>query len=262
MSSFAWRLNTAMPAGSGDRWPEDYERGRPGYPSEAVDVPGLPPAATVLDLGAGTGKLTRLLDPTFDRVVAVEPAEAMRRLLATICPEAEVLAGSAEEIPVVEASVDAVFAAEAFHWFDWERALAEIARVLRPQGALVLMWNLPAGPTEPSIAAVERLLHQRSPDRAELGHDPLDLNADRYASGQWRVAFASSPFEELQEARLSNRQTVDREGLVAFFASMGWIADLPDEERLALLDEVRSLLGADEYRRPWETHVCWTQLRP
>lgn len=257
----AWRLNIGMPAGSGDRWPEDYERGRPGWPPEVVVIPGLPSAATVLDLGAGTGKLTRLLVSTFGRVVAVEPAEAMRRLLATLCPEAQVLAGSAEEIPLADASVDAVYSAEAFHWFDGERALAEIARVLRPQGALVVMWNLPAGPTEPSIAAVEQLLDERGPTKEELGVDPLDLNTTRYASGEWRLAFAESPFEELQETRLPNPQTLDRDEVVAFFASMGWIADLPDVDRLPLLDEVRSLLAAGEYRRPWETHVYWTRPR-
>ena len=251
-----------MPVGSLDRWPEDYERGRPGWPPEVVDVPGLPPTATVLELGAGTGKLTRLLALTFDRVIAVEPADAMRRLLVTHCPEAEALAGSAEEIAVEDASVDAVFAAEAFHRFDGERALAEIARVLRPRGVLVLLWNLPAGPTEPSIAAAERFLQERAPgDRAELGYDPVDLNTTRYESGAWREPFAASPFEELQEARLSNPQTVDRDGLVAFFASMGWIGDLPDAERLPLLDAVRSLLGAGEYRRQWATNVHWTRLR-
>jgi len=249
-----------MPAGSFDRWPEDYERGRPGWPPEVVDVPGLPSAATVLELGAGTGKLTRLLVSTFGRVVAVEPAEAMRRLLVARCLEAEVLAGSGEEIPLVDASFDAAFAAEAFHWFDGERALTEIARVLRPRGALVAMWNLPAGPTEPSIAAVEQFLNERVPNRDELGYDPLDLNASRYASGEWRRALAASPFEEIQEARLPNPQTVDRDGLVAFFASMGWIADLPEADRLPLLDEVRSLLPAAEYRRLWETHVYWTRL--
>src|SRR5688500_14746614 len=101
-----------MPVGSLDRWPEDYERGRPGWPPEVVDVPGLPPTATVLELGAGTGKLTRLLVPTFGRVIAVEPAEAMRRLLRSRCPEADALAGSAEKVPLANASVDAVFAAE------------------------------------------------------------------------------------------------------------------------------------------------------
>jgi hypothetical protein len=75
-----------------------------------------------------------------------------------------------------------------------------------------------------------------------------------------RRAFADASFEPLREARLPNPQTLDREGLVAFFASMGWLADLPDAERLPLLDEVRSLLTAGEYRRPWETHVRWTRL--
>jgi SAM-dependent methyltransferase len=248
-----------MPTGSGDRWPEDYERGRPGYPSDVVDIAGGPAASAVLDLGAGTGKLTRLLVSTFGRVVAVEPAEAMRYQLAKLCPEAEVLAGSAEEIPLAGASVDGVFAAEAFHWFDGERALAEIARVLRAHGALVLMWNLPAGPTEPSIAAVDQLIHERAPRNLE--YDPGDLNSTRFASGEWRAAFAGSPFEELQEARLPNLQTLDRNAMVAFLASMGWIADLPDVERLSLLDTIRSLLDADEYRRPWETHVYWTRLR-
>jgi ubiquinone/menaquinone biosynthesis C-methylase UbiE len=250
----------SMPAGSGDHWPEDYELGRPGWPPEVVDIPELPSDATVLELGAGTGKLTRLLVSTFGRVVAVEPAEAMRRLLVPLCPGAEMLAGSAEEIPLANASVDAVFVAEAFHWFYSDRGLAEIVRALRPRGALVVMWNLPARPTEPSITAVEQLLAERGPTKEELGVDPLDLNTTRYASGEWRLAIAESPFEELREARLPNPQTLDRDGLVAFFASMGWIADLRDVDRLPLLDEVRSLLPAGEYRQLWETHVYWTRL--
>jgi SAM-dependent methyltransferase len=248
-----------MPAGSLDRWPGDYERGRPGWPPGVVDVPGLPPAATVLDLGAGTGKLTRLLVSAFGRVIAVEPAEAMRRLLVKLYPEAEALAGTGQEIPLPDASVDAVFAAQAFHWFDDERALAELARVLRPGGALVLMWNLPAGPTEPSIAAVEEVLNERAP-KGDLGYDPLDLGGPQQAGGEWRRPFDAAPFEPLREERLPNPQTLDREGMVAFFASMGWIADLPDAGRLPLLDRVRSLLTTDEYRRPWETQVHWTRL--
>jgi SAM-dependent methyltransferase len=249
-----------MPAGSLDRWPDDYERGRPGWPPEVVDVPGVPSSATVLELGAGTGKLTRLLVSTFARVLAVEPAEAMRSLLVARCPEAEPLGGIAEAIPLADGSVDAVFAAEAFHKFDRERAVAEIARVLRPGGVLVLMWNLPAGPVEPSIAAAEWLLNERGPDPAELDYEPLDLNPRVYSSGEWYRAFAGSPFEELHEARLPNPQTLDREGLVAFIASMGWVGDLPDDDRLPLLDAVRSLLPAAEYRRLWETHVHWTRL--
>ena len=247
-----------MPAGSRDRWPEDYERGRPGWPPEVVDVPGLRRNATVLDLGAGTGKLTRLLVPTFGRVVAVEPAEAMRRMLEVLCPEAEALPGTGQEIPLADASVDAVFAAQAFHWFDDERAVAEISRVLRPRGVVVLMWNLPAGPWEPSTAAVEELLTARGPKPSEVSYDPLDLGGPCYEPGEWPLAEPS--FEPLQEIRLRNPQTLDRDGLVAFFASMGWLADLPDEERLPLVDKVRSLLAAAEYRRLWETRVHWTRL--
>lgn len=249
----------SMPAGSGDSWSEDYERGRPGWPREVVDLLALPPTATVLDLGAGTGKLTRLLVPAFDRVVAVEPAAAMRHILERFCPAAESLPGTGQEIPLADVSVDAVFAAQAFHWFDDECAVTEIARVLRPRGALVLMWNLPAGPWEPSTAAAEELLSGRGPNPNEVSYDPLDLGTcARYASDEWTLA--DSPFEPLQEMRLPNPQMLDRDGLVAYYASMGWLADLPDEKRLPLLDEVRSLLARTEYRRHWETHVHWTRL--
>jgi SAM-dependent methyltransferase len=247
--------------GRSNSWHDDYERGRPAYPPEAVGVPGLPQTATVLDLGAGTGKLTRLLVTAFGHVVAVEPDAGMRRLLEALCPEARVLAGSAEKIPLPDESVDAVFAAESFHWFDRERAPAEIARVLRPRGALVLMWNLPAGPTEPSIEAVERLVDEIGPSADELPYDRMDLNHRRYASGEWRRAFVDSPFEELREARLPNPQTLDREALVSLLASMGWVADLEDERRVPFLEKARSLLTAAEYRRRWETQLHWTRLR-
>jgi SAM-dependent methyltransferase len=248
-----------MPAGSGESWAEDYERGRPGWPGKVVDLPGLPPTAIVLDLGAGTGKLTRLLVSAFDRVIAVEPADAMRGILERRCPNAESLAGTGQRIPLADASVDAVFAAQAFHWFDDERAVAEIARVLRPRGVLVLMWNLPAGPWEPSTAAAEELLTRRGPNPADVSYDPLDLGKGaRYASDEW--ALTGFFFEPFQAMRLPNPQTLDREGLVAYYASMGWLADLPNDERLSLLDEVRSLLAGTEFRRPWETHAHWTRL--
>jgi hypothetical protein len=123
------------------------------------------------------------------------------------------------------------------------------------------MWNLPGGPTDPSIVSVERLLRARAP-KEDLGYDPLDFgHGARSDSAQWRRELSRAPFEPLGEVRLPNPQSVDRGGLVAFFASMGWIADLPSPVRLPLLDEVRALLTADGYSRPWETHLYWTRRR-
>jgi SAM-dependent methyltransferase len=243
-----------MPA----RWHDDYERGRPGYPPEAVHVADVSRSAAVLELGAGTGKLTRLLATEFAHVLAVEPDPAMRLRLAARLPSGRVVAGMAEEIPVRDASRDAVFAAEAFHWFAHERALADITRVLRPRGALVLMWNRPAGPVEPPITAVERLLEPHWPQEIAM---PLDLDPSRMPHARdWPRAFAHSMFEPLSESRFPNPQSVDREGLVAFFGSMSWIAGLPDAERVTLLDEVTSRLTADVYVLPFETHTYWARL--
>jgi len=250
-----------MPDGSGDQFPEDYERGRPGWPHEAVELLDLPPTITALDLGAGTGKLTRLLVDRFDRVVAVEPAEAMRRLLVTLCPQAETCAGQARNIPVRDGGVGAVFAAEAFHWFDDDQALAEIARVLGANAPLILLWNLPAGPWEPSITSAEALLRDRLPE-ATLDHDPLDLDGPRRGDGEWHGSFVGAGFEPLKDTRIPNEQTLDRDGLVSFFASMSWIADMGDEARLRLLAEVTSLLGASTYRRRWITHAFWARRLP
>ena len=123
---------------------ERYHRLRPGYPVEAVDfvLAGLPPGR-VLDVGAGTGKLTEVLLGRAEQVVAVEPDAQMREVLSRAVPAAEVLAGSAERLPLPDASVDAVFAGQAFHWFPRPDADRELARVLRPGGVVGLLWNLP-----------------------------------------------------------------------------------------------------------------------
>ncbi|MGZ4310266.1 MAG: class I SAM-dependent methyltransferase, partial [Gaiellaceae bacterium] len=124
----------------------EYELGRPEWPDGLLDLVvselGLEADAIVLDLGAGTGKLTRSLVPRFSQVVAVEPDDAMRAVLEEVVPEAEALAGRGEAIPLGDESVDAVFTAEAFHWFAGDESVAEIARVLRPRGALVILWNI------------------------------------------------------------------------------------------------------------------------
>jgi SAM-dependent methyltransferase len=245
-----------MPAGSGDRWADDYELGRPGWPRGAIEVLDRP-VTTVLDLGAGTGKLTRVLASAFEEIVAVEPAAEMRRVLAELCPGIDVRSGSAEAIPLPDGAVDAVFVAQAFHNFDDVEAIREIARVLRPRGALVLLWNLPAGPWCPSAAAAEAVLEERMP---EVDYIPLDLGGPTATSG-WQPDVAASPFEAFRATTIPNPQTLDRDGLVAFYATMGWLADLPAPEQSPLLADVRARLDGESYSREWETHVHWAHLR-
>jgi hypothetical protein len=102
-------------------------------------------------------------------------------------------------------------------------------------------------------------LRERLP-AGPIDYDPLDLDGPRRGDGHWRGSFAAAGFEPLQDTRMANPRTLDREGLVRFFASMGWIAEIPDEERPPLLAEVRSLVTTSEYRRLWATHVYWTHL--
>jgi SAM-dependent methyltransferase len=239
-----------MPA----HWYEAYDLGRPSYPANALDVVPLSLSGTVLELAAGTGRLTRMLRARFPYVMATEPDPGMRRFLVEHAPDACVVSASADEIPLRAAAVDAVFAAQAFHQFDAPRAVAEIARVLRPGGALVLLWNVQAGPADPSLAAVEELLEPNWP----AGWDPLDLGLG-FGRTAWR-GITANPFGELNEERLPNPQTVDRDTLVAFFGSMGWIALKSDEDRLRLLEDVRALLTSEHYLLPWETRLHWAPL--
>lgn len=118
-----------------------YERGRPSYPPEAIDWLLSAGAHDVLDLGAGTGKLTTRLVERGLNVVAVDPLAEMLEVLSNSLPDTPALLGSAEEIPLPDNSVDAVLVAQAWHWVDPERAIPEVARVLRPGGRLGLVWN-------------------------------------------------------------------------------------------------------------------------
>ena len=233
-------------------WHADYERGRPGWPAAAIEWVGLSPRADLLELGAGTGKLTRLLAPRY----AVEPDEGMRRVLRTVCPDANVLDGTAEAIPLGDDCVDAVFAAEAFHRFEGEASVAEIARVLRPGGALVLLWNVPGGEDHPDVAAAVDLLTAHAP--ADVGHEPADLNTHRYSSGAWRRAFAGSPFGPFEEAEFEHPQEIDRDDLLAFFSSMGWLSERDD--RTSILAELGALLTQPSYRRVWRARAYATRL--
>jgi SAM-dependent methyltransferase len=227
-----------------------YERGRPGYPLEAVDFVAerlrLGPGKTVLDLAAGTGKLSRELVRSGADVIAVEPVAAMRARIVGV-PAVE---GTAEEIPLADQSVDAVTVGQAFHWFDGDRALAEIHRVLKPGGGLGLLWN-------------------RRDDgqalQARIGEliEPFRGTAPAHASLEWRRAFErTNLFEPLGERHFPSEQVTDADGLVARVASISFIAQLAEPERDRILTAVRRLAGPEEpVVLAYRTDVFWTYAR-
>ena len=227
----------------------EYERVRPDWPSAVVDraaeLLGLGPDAEVVDLGAGTGKLTRLLADRFERVVAVEPDERMRSLL-----EVESYGATAERLPLPDASADAVFVGDAFHWFQAPAALREIARALRPRGGLVLLWN-DWWKTEPPIPEEASALL-----REQFERSGRSFQADVYA---WRGAFDGSPFEPPREERLSHAVVRSAAELAALYCSTSSVASLPEAERQALRRRLLELLSG-EYRLPFEVELVWTRL--
>ena len=229
----------------------DYERGRPGWPDGIAAVGDLPPESEVLDLGAGTGKLTRVLARRFARVTAVEPSDSMRALIDGV----GALAGSAEAIPLADDAVDGVFCADCFHWFDWPVALAEIERVLRPGGALVLCFHQSNGETEPPFpeAAEQAIERCRRP-----GVEPGGVI---YQSGAWRGPFEGSAFEPLREEVFDQEASLDRDGMVSLALSQSICAVLPDDERAALAIELLGFIPDVTFRFPIRAEVHWTRLR-
>jgi SAM-dependent methyltransferase len=224
---------------------ETYDRVRPPYSRVLLDraetLLELDARARVLDLGAGTGRVTRELARRLEHVVAVEPDERMRAL------NSEALAGSAEAIPLEDASVDAVFVGEAFHWFDPDTAIPEIARVLRPHGGLAILWTH-WWETEPPLPE-KALVPLREPwDRSQSQRRP-----------PWRHAFAGSPFQPLQVERDADEITVDPDELLTLYSTTSSLASLPANEREALFDRVRPLL-AGPYRLPLKHDLTWTRL--
>jgi ubiquinone/menaquinone biosynthesis C-methylase UbiE len=219
-----------------------YERGRPEYPEAAVRhvAAALRPGAVVLDLAAGTGKLTRPLLAAGIEVIAVEPVAEMR---AALPAGARALEGTAEAIPLEDAAVDGVTVGQAFHWFDGDAALAEIARVLRPGGVLALLWNRRVL-EDPLNQAIEQLV------------GPYRGDVPAHRTGAWREAFGrTASFGPLEEKVFENVLEQDAEGLEARVASISFIASLEPAERARVLEQARALAGEGTVRVPYRTEV-------
>lgn len=242
------------------RAPAAYERGRPGYPEAAVRyllrMLRIESGTPVLDLAAGTGKLTRDLAAAGADVIAVEPVAEMRTVLAAALPDVRVAAGAAEALPLADQSVEAVTVAQAFHWFRGEEALAEIHRVLRRRGRLGLVWNV-KDESEPWVARLGRII------------EPLRGGAPRQAAGAWRKAFERTElFGPLHRRHFRLAHEVDREAVVERVASISFVAALPAAERRRVFAEVRAMLAADLTTRgrerlviPYRTGVYWCERR-
>jgi SAM-dependent methyltransferase len=228
---------------------EDYERARPGYSPEAVAFLvsrlDLRPGRTVLDVGAGTGKLTRLLVPTGVTVVAVEPVAAMRAELARVVPEARVYDATADRLPVDTGSMDAIVCSQAFHWFATAEVLREFARVVAPGGALALVWNV-RDASVPWIRQFSELLQPYEGDRPD------------HNSGDWQAPFtADAPFGELHTTTFSHEQPMTPELLVARAASMSFVGVMDEPTRARVLGQIRQLGAAqgDAFGFPYTTDV-------
>ena len=232
----------AEQAKSFDRAAEEYERGRPGWPPEVLDLLPVPDEATVLDLGAGTGKLTRILAARYAHVIALEPLSELRTILEDRAPQAEALPGVAEAIPLGDAAVDAVFTGQAFHWFANDAAVAEIARVLRPGSVLARLWNEAA---EPNPLPLE---YQQRIDELFEARRPPHID-DRLFDG--------TPFGEVHKGEVEHEQVSSRDDALAFTASLSWIASRDDRDEV--LAELGALLPEGEYVFPLCTYVEWSR---
>jgi SAM-dependent methyltransferase len=200
-----------------------YERGRPSYPPEAIDWLLAPDASDVLDLGAGTGKLTTRLVERGLNVVAVDPIPEMLELLSNSLPDTLALLGTAEEIPLPDDSVDAVLVAQAWHWFDTERAVKEVARVLRPGGRLGLVWN----------TRDERLGWVKDLGRI-IGHEDAQFK---------EKTTLSEPFTDMQRNQVEWTSYLTPQALIDLVASRSYCITSPEKVRTQTLDRVRNLLA-------------------
>jgi SAM-dependent methyltransferase len=236
---------------------EEYERGRPDYPPAVVGALAaelrLGAGSRVLDLAAGTGKLTRALLASGLDVVAVEPQATLREPLAASVGEERVREGLAEAIPLPDASIAAVTVADAIHWFDHAAALAEIGRVLRAGGGLAIVTTFPDWGSASWAHEVGTLMAGLRPQHPQFDGPPWQ-DAVR-ASGDWT---------EPREVRVTISIPASPQRIVDHIASFSWIAALDERERGKLLVQLREVIEAGETPRELPVHVVLglTELAP
>lgn len=225
---------------------EDYERFRPGFPDAAADLVVPNRVRTALDLGAGTGKFTERLVACAERVVAVEPSERMLSVLRAKLPAVEAHIGTAEEIPMPDATVDVVSVAQAFHWFDREPACAEIRRVLIPEGTLGLLWNR-ADPACSWDQACSRIAHPWLSDEMPVSSSAQDM----------LPGFAAPEHREVPW-----RERISRADYIARWLTVSTFLAASEQQRARMVADVEQVLdtdpataGRDEFDLPQITDV-------
>ena len=211
----------------------------------------LRPGRTALDLGAGTGKMARMLTPTGAHLIAIEPVAAMRAILGTRARGASVIGAVAEALPIAEGAVDAAIAAHAFHWFDGRRALSELTRVIYAGGSLALVWNV-RDETTPWVHALTDLI------------EPYRGDTPSYRSMRWKEAFAdSSSWGEPELSSFAYEHLTSRAGALDRVLSISFIAALPPSEREMVTRRLDAILPEwDMFVFPYRTDVWLSRRRP
>jgi ubiquinone/menaquinone biosynthesis C-methylase UbiE len=234
-----------------------YDQARPSYPNEAIkflkSLCSTP--TTIVDLGAGTGKLTRLLSAFgAQEIIAIEPVSAMREHLQLIPSITRIIAGTAEHILLEDNTVDVIFCGQSFHWFANERALTEIHRVLKPNGLLVLIWNTLDYPRYSWSQQILELINSYQPPEVP-----------RYRSMKWKSAYENQNlFPCLQHKQFANIQHMTRETVINRFLSVSFIAVLPSEEKEKFIMKMHQIIDRTEdireqtFDAPYLTDVYWS----
>ena len=235
-----------------------YAQGRPDYPRQLTgwltEALHIDAHSTVIDLGAGTGKFTRLLNTLAPALIAVEPVQAMGAQLRKLLPDVRLVNGTAESIPLETAVADALVCAQAFHWFSTQAALAEIHRVLKPGGRLGLVWNVRDESVD-WVAAITDII------------TPYEGDTPRFHSGRWREAFTGEYFTAPEMTTFAYQHVGSpQEVIMDRFLSVSFIAALPAAQKATVTAQLQALIGThpalrgrDTVAFPYQTqaYVCY-----